>query len=100
MKLRKWVKTVLLILLLQVFLFPVLSYIFEEKDYIEIVVESGDTVWSIAETLDVNMNKNTNNIADWIVEENNLHNQMIYPGQKIVVPVESEERGVDLALLN
>ncbi|KAB2329437.1 cell division suppressor protein YneA [Bacillus mesophilum] len=100
MKLKKWVKTVLLILLLQVFLFPVLSYIFEEKDYIEIVVESGDTVWSIAETLDVSMNKNTNNIADWIVEENNLHNQMIYPGQKIIVPVESEERGVDLALLN
>ena len=48
-------------------------------------VHSGDTIWSIAENHPID-NVTTNDVADYIIEINELDGGLIHPGQTICVP--------------
>ncbi len=58
------------------------SYSAERKEYKDIVVAKGDTLWSIALTLEGDVKENIYEIK----KINNLENSMIYEGQSIKVP--------------
>ena len=51
-------------------------------EYDTIIVAEGDTLWSIASSLEGNVRENIYNIK----EINNLHSSMIYVGQELLVP--------------
>lgn len=51
-------------------------------EYKEIVVSEGDTLWSIASTLEGNVNENIYNIK----KINKLNTSNIYVGQELLVP--------------
>lgn len=62
----------------------------EVSSYVTVEVEEGDTVWEIAKEVNNNFfdhKKDTRTISFAISEENNLDNYFIYPGQKLVVPI-------------
>lgn len=62
----------------------------EISDYITIEVESGDTVWDIAKEINdefFDHKMDTRKISYAISEENNLEDYFIYPGQKLLVPL-------------
>lgn len=59
-------------------------------EYIEVEVETGDTVWAIAKTINDTYLDNSEDIrlvAYAISKENNLEDYRIYPGQTILVPI-------------
>lgn len=51
-------------------------------EYETIIVAEGDTLWSIANSLEGNVRENIYNIK----EVNNLESSMIYVGQELLVP--------------
>jgi LysM repeat protein len=71
----------------------------EEKEYKQVEVLPGDSVWKIAEKVSSDTNQNTNIIVEWILKENHLIDTTIQPGQVLIVPVEKNtlEGGIELA---
>lgn len=63
------------------------TYAFDDKQhlYTEIVVEPGDSLWSIAE--DCSENSDVRKLIYEITEINNLEQENIFPGQVLMVPV-------------
>ena len=62
----------------------------EISDYVMIEVELGDTVWDIAKEINEEFfdhKMDTRKISYAISQENNLENYFIYPGQKLLIPV-------------
>ncbi len=57
----------------------------QEKQYKEIVVKPGDTIWAIAESQ--NQDRDLRETVFEIFESNHLSNHIIKPGQRILVPV-------------
>ncbi|WP_062197970.1 cell division suppressor protein YneA [Massilibacterium senegalense] len=49
-----------------------------------IIVESGDSLWSIYQREKISMSQEE--FIDWVMEKNNLQQSTIYPGQEIIVP--------------
>ena len=72
---------VIIISLFSMFTSKVFSY--QEPQYTEITISYGDTLWSIAQKLEGNINENIFNIQ----KINNLENCNIYEGQKLLIPV-------------
>ncbi len=54
----------------------------EEQKYEKVIVAKGDTLWSIAQTIDGNINENIFEIK----KLNNLNNSDIYVGQELLIP--------------
>lgn len=58
-----------------------------EKEFVSVTVNQGDTLWKIASASTAD-NKDVRSTVYAIVDANNLgHNQDIYPGQVLKVPV-------------
>lgn len=58
-----------------------------EKEFVSVTVRQGDTLWKIASASTAD-NKDVRSTVYAIVDANNLgHNQDIYPGQVLKVPV-------------
>ena len=77
----------------------VLINTFEEKEYIEIEVQPGDSIWSIATEWSKHSDYSSNSMVEWIIKENNKWDTIISPGEFLLIPVEEEE-GVQVATEN
>lgn len=55
----------------------------QEPIYEKVIVAKGDTLWSIAQTIDGNINENIFEIK----KLNNLNDSDIYVGQELLIPV-------------
>jgi nucleoid-associated protein YgaU len=53
---------------------------------VEIVVKSGDTLWSIAHRIPGSENSDTRKIIHVIKVKNNLTSSILHPGQVLIVP--------------
>ena len=71
----------LLFLIVSLFTNKVFSH--EEPKYEKVIVSNGDTLWSIASSLNGNINKNIYNIR----EVNGLVKSDIYVGQELLIPL-------------
>lgn len=58
-------------------------------NHIEITVKPGDTLWNIARDC-ADVKTDTRKMVDYICKLNELRNPLIYPGQKLLVPVKPE----------
>ena len=58
---------------------------YEEQKYKSITICQGDTLWSIASTLDGNINENIYNIK----KLNSLESSLLFIGQELIVPIET-----------
>lgn len=71
---------------------------FEKSDdqYVKVKVESGDTLWAMAEQYeDVNMS--TTEFVKWVREVNELQTTHIKEGQTIILPIEKKTDILHLA---
>ena len=71
----------LMFLLISLFTNKVFSH--EETKYEKVIVSDGDTLWSIASTLDGNINRNIYDIKSI----NGLEKSNIYVGQELLIPI-------------
>ncbi len=61
-------------------------YAMKEVEYLEVIVNSGDTVWNIAKEYK-NEKQDVRELVYIILEVNEIENSMIYEGQKIRIPI-------------
>jgi cell division protein YceG involved in septum cleavage len=82
-----------IILLAASLIFSVVAKIHLNNDdaYITVTIEEGQSLWEIAETFAHDHNLSENEFISWVVKENGIVGEMIYPGDEIVIPVVAEQ---------
>lgn len=79
--------TVLLLLVTSMITYTVKAYSYSEIKYIELQINSGDTIWNIAR--EYGQNSSIRKDVYEIMEFNDLQDGYIYPGQTIRVPIKN-----------
>lgn len=59
----------------------------ERLPYKEIIVQEGDSLWSIAKEYNNDKGMKEEDFIIWIQKENQLHSVKILPGDTLVIPV-------------
>lgn len=70
-----------------------LSYTGRQEDlshYEEVVVGQGESIWSIAEKYEEQIELNRIEFVQWVEEKNNLKSLVIKPGDKVIIPVQKK----------
>lgn len=88
---KKWAFRLSVFLLLSIVGAFVLGCQLEEKEYMEVEVKPGDSVWSIASEWSSKGEYQTTAMVNWIVENNYIWDNVIHPGDTLIIPVEKEE---------
>ena len=78
--------SLVIILLFTLYNFTAFSINNEEHQYIEILVQDGDTIWDIAQEY-YDGTKDIRRIVHNILDINDIEGAMIKPGDRILVPV-------------
>lgn len=90
---RRFYRSILLIVLLCSTIFISLNFadFNTERKYIQITVGQGDTVWSIASNFNHKYfedHKDIRKIIHYINKENDISDNIIYPGDIILIPTD------------
>lgn len=68
-----------------------LTVIFEEKEYVEIEVQNGESLWTIAAEWSPKSKYDTKTMVNWIIEKNYKWDTVIYPGDVLMIPIEQKD---------
>ncbi|MDN4073310.1 cell division suppressor protein YneA [Fictibacillus terranigra] len=60
------------------------------KEYMEITVEKGDSLWEIAEEYTKNKGSNWE-FVEWVEKNNAIQAGTITPGQKLTIPIKADK---------
>lgn len=63
------------------------SHPIQKEKYLKITVESGDTLWGIANEYRSSHQLSTKEFIEWVMNVNHLPNEKIAAGEKLVIPV-------------
>ncbi|MED5052568.1 LysM peptidoglycan-binding domain-containing protein [Anoxybacillus rupiensis] len=61
-----------------------------EPEYKEIQVKQGDSLWEIAKKYEPYHHLSNEEFVKWVEHRNNIVDGRVYPGEKIVIPVEKK----------
>jgi LysM repeat protein len=59
----------------------------QNENYITVTVQEGESLWGIADALSAEHNLTKHEFIAWVEKENGIKNGLIYPGDKLVVPI-------------
>ncbi len=62
----------------------------DRDDYIEVTIEKGDTLWGLAQEYKESHVYSPEEFIDWVTDHNAVERSAVYPGQKILIPVEKD----------
>lgn len=62
----------------------------DSNQYVKIEVQSGDTLWGLADQVNDSKSIDKNAFIDWVTEHNDLASTEIQPGDILVIPVKKE----------
>lgn len=87
-KFKRFITLIILfcLILITTTIYTITAYSFNNLKYIEIPVNSGDTIWEIAK--EYGTSNSLRRDVYTIMEFNNLNDAIIYPGQIIKIPIE------------
>lgn len=57
------------------------------NEYVEVTVETGDTLWGMANKYSGSYSFSKKEFITWVIEQNGMTGFDIYPGDKLVIPV-------------
>lgn len=66
------------------------------EDYVQVEVQSGDTLWEIAVKYDDFHGLSEHRFINWVVEHNDMTGKELFPGDVIHIPV---EKGTEVAMV-
>lgn len=62
----------------------------KESKYIKVTVSEGDTLWKISQQYADQHSLSNNQFVSWVKSHNDIDEDQIFPGEKIVIPVSKE----------
>lgn len=63
---------------------------FQQHKYIKLTVSEGDSLYKIADQFKEEQKLSRNEFVSWVQRHNNIDGDIIYPGQKIIIPISSQ----------
>jgi|GEM_PF-5187719 len=88
---KKWVFRLMLFCFLSSVGAFILGNQLAEKEYVEVEVQPGDSIWSIANQWSVEGGYTTAAMVNWIIENNFKWDEVIHPGETLIIPIEKEK---------
>jgi len=67
------------------------------KQYVTIKVETGDSLWKISEKYHGKYRMSQKQFIEWVATENELPANQLKAGEVIVIPVKAEDKNIQLA---
>lgn len=67
------------------------SHSFNEKNYENIIVSEGDSLWRIAQQYSSEYKLSDDQFISWVKKHNHIEGDRIYPGEKLVIPVKDNQ---------
>jgi LysM repeat protein len=61
----------------------------KEDNYLRVTVESGDTLWELANVYATDSNMSTKQFIDWVNEQNAINDNLLHPGDELIVPIKN-----------
>ncbi|MDP4086449.1 MAG: LysM peptidoglycan-binding domain-containing protein [Bacillota bacterium] len=62
-----------------------------EDHYLKIKVSEGDSLWKIADNFSKEHSLSKVEFVNWVEKHNDIQGDRIFPGEKIVIPVEKKD---------
>ncbi|MFN2747309.1 MULTISPECIES: cell division suppressor protein YneA [Bacillus] len=59
----------------------------ENKQYVKIEVQEGDTLWELADRIEGGKNADKQKFIEWVADKNGLSTSVIRPGDVLILPV-------------
>lgn len=63
----------------------------ETDTFLQVTVEDGDSLWSIANKFEKSTNISKQEFVKWVQDNNDIHSSIIKPGEVVIVPVEKDQ---------
>ncbi|WML52172.1 LysM peptidoglycan-binding domain-containing protein [Neobacillus sp. PS3-12] len=82
----------ILISLLTSLVFSIRFDTFHQKQYVTVTVSQGDTLWKIADNYLENQSLSKVEFVDWVKTHNQIDEDRIFPGEKIMIPISSNSQ--------
>jgi LysM repeat protein len=71
------------------------------ESYQKVIVQEGDSLWTISQELTDENGLSTKEVMEWVSEKNNLATDIIMPGDSLIIPTKNsllgEENNFELA---
>jgi LysM repeat protein len=65
---------------------------FHHNQFVTVTVSEGDSLWKIAEDYSEDQSLSKKEFVNWVKTHNQIEEDKIFPGEKIVIPVSSKEQ--------
>lgn len=61
----------------------------KEDNYLKITVESGDTLWEIANVYAPDSNLSKKQFIEWVNKQNAIEDNLLHPGDELIIPIKN-----------
>jgi hypothetical protein len=59
----------------------------QDKQYIEVTIEEGESLWSLSEEYNAKHHYSNWEFIKWVEQKNSVNAAAVFPGQKVIIPV-------------
>ena len=63
------------------------------EDYITITIQSGESLWKIADDFSDDHNLTNQEFVVWVEKENGITGGKIYAGDELIIPIRTQQNG-------
>ncbi|CRK80359.1 cell division suppressor protein YneA [Neobacillus massiliamazoniensis] len=77
----------IILVILSISLATILSMQSNDSHFIKVTVSEGDSLWKISQQFSGQHSMSNTQFVSWVKNHNNIDEDHIYPGEKIVIPV-------------
>jgi LysM repeat protein len=69
-----------------------------KEEYVTVTIAVGDTLWELAEEYSNNSELSKKQFVNWVLTQNKISENQLYPGDKIVLPIKSFQKETNTEL--
>lgn len=90
---------IILIAVSYIAIFAVIHKLDKADNFINVTVQDGESLWKIAEKYSDRHEMSPKEFVLWVKKENGITDEAIYPGEKLMIPVQNEITPTDVTVL-
>ncbi|QQZ07842.1 cell division suppressor protein YneA [Heyndrickxia vini] len=89
---KKYSYVIILIVLSMVIGLYAMNSFIDDKNYQEVIVTKGQSLWEIAHIYSKEHSMNPNEFIEWVTKKNHLTSSNIKAGEKIIIPIKTKKQ--------